>query len=49
MVTQAVFDRAMAEIYAKFDELRTETADRFIQEKESLEQRLKAEADMVRV
>jgi hypothetical protein len=49
MVTQAAFDRAMAEIYAKIEELRTDTVDRFAQEKELLEHRLKAEADVTRM
>jgi HPt (histidine-containing phosphotransfer) domain-containing protein len=49
MVTQAAFDRAMAEIYAKIEELRTYTADRFAQDKDLLEHRLKAEAKVARV
>jgi hypothetical protein len=39
----------MAKIYAKIEELRTDIADRFAQEKDLLEHRLKAEAEVARV
>jgi hypothetical protein len=44
MVTQAVSYHVMAEIYANIDELRTDTSDRFAQEKEHLEVHLKTKA-----
>jgi Retroviral aspartyl protease/Ty3 transposon capsid-like protein len=49
MVTQAVFDRAMTEIYAKIKELRIETANNFTKERDQLELRLKAEAELAQV
>jgi hypothetical protein len=49
MVTKAELDRAMAEIYTKFEEFRTENADRFREERDHLEQRLTTEANRARV
>jgi hypothetical protein len=49
MVTQAVFDRVMTEIYAKIEELHTETSNNFTKERDHLELHLKAEAELVRV
>jgi hypothetical protein len=45
MVTKAELEKAMAEIYAKFDEYRSENANRFRQEREQMERRLTKEAD----
>jgi hypothetical protein len=48
VVTQEVYDCAMAEIYTKIEELRTDTVNNFAKERDQLEIRLRAEVDLAR-